>query len=90
MVSFFVNGEIWRLDIDFDQVLPAGEMKSAGFVQEVGALFQEVGDVFARKRLEGEGILDGPPDFFRAMDFAQGDNLLHVVTGFMRRLSSSR
>jgi len=79
--SVFVNGEIGLLHIDFEEIFPSREMQGCGLRQEAGALLQKICDVLAGESLEVEGILHGPLDLIRSMDFAQGHDLLNVVPG---------
>ena len=44
-------------------------------------MLQKICDVLTGESLETEGILDGPLDFFKTVDFAQGHDLLNVVAG---------
>ena len=44
-------------------------------------LFQQIGDIFATEGLIGPGVFQGALHFFHAVDFAQGDDLLHMVAG---------
>lgn len=45
------------------------------------ALFKDVGDIFAAIGLEGQGVVERVGDLVRAVELAQGDDLLDVVRG---------
>ena len=76
-----VKGEVGSGQFQLQQVLLARQVQGAGFFRRMLALVQEVGDVFAREGLIGEGILQGPGDDLHAVAFAQGDDLLDMVFG---------
>ncbi len=76
-----VDGQIGFCDLDFKQVLPSGQMESAGFREGPQALFEKIGDVFRGKSLEEAGILDRSVDSIAAIDFAEGNDLLEVMAG---------
>ena len=44
-------------------------------------LGQDVGDVFAAEGLEAQGVQEGEAYFVRAVNLAQGDDLLDVMRG---------
>ena len=76
-----VNGEVRFGQVQFEQVGGAGQVQGAGFGQLALALLQDVGDVFAAVGVVVVGILEGPGDFVRAVDFDQGEDFLDVMAG---------
>jgi len=76
-----VNGEVWRGQLQLQQVLLSSQMQGAGFGGRLLALLQQVGDVFAGESLKGEGVFHGPGDRFDVIKLAQGDDLLDVMFG---------
>jgi len=58
------------LDGNVQQILAPGQVKGRGFGPKPAALFQQIGDVLAGKRLELKGVFHGPGRGFDAVDFA--------------------
>src|SRR5216684_3338826 len=76
-----INGQIGFGQFQLEQIGRAGQMQCARFGQLARALFDDVGDVFAAVGLVLVGVLDGPGDFFQAVDFDQGEDFLDVMAG---------
>ena len=77
----FVGCEVGWGQIQFQQVLAAGQVQRSRRGTGAFALFEDVGDVFAAISLESQRVLEGSIDFLRAVDFAQGEDFLDVVQG---------
>ena len=81
------------MDFQVQQVGPSGQMQRSGFGQPPCALFAKICNVFTGECLEGECVLHGPGHRLQAVDFTQGDNLLHMMarvhTAFFKLTVSS-
>ena len=58
-----------------------GQVQGRGHGSLAFALFKDVGDIFAAIGLEGQGVVERVGDLVRAVELAQGDDLLDVVRG---------
>ena len=74
-----VEVEVGRRQVQFQEVLPPGQVQGSGHGGRTLPLFQEVGDVFTTVSLGSQGIVQGAGDFVRAVELAQGHDLLDVV-----------
>ena len=75
----FVRGEIGGGDFQIEQVLPPGQVERGRGRGDALALLQDIGDVFAAVGFVNDGIGEGAGDFVGAIDFAERDDLLHVM-----------
>jgi len=74
-----IGAQVDRGQVQFQEVLPAGQVQGRGRGGVTLALFQEIGDVFAAVSIEGESILEGTSHFIGAVELAQRHDLLNVV-----------
>jgi hypothetical protein len=54
-----IEGENRRGQVQFQQILLAGQMQGGGLGHRSFALLQEIGNVFATERLIGPGVFQG-------------------------------
>ena len=76
-----INGQVRLLDFQIEKIGSSTQMKGAGFGQSPHALFTKIRHVFTGECLEVECVLHGPGHRLLAVDFAECDNLLHVMAG---------
>ncbi len=76
-----VEGEVWSGQVQLQPVLRAGQVQSAGFLSWTLALLENVGDILAGERLEGEGVLQGLSHRLGSLKLAPGGDLLDVRLG---------
>ena len=74
-----VEGKVRLLHLDIEEIGSSGKVQRAWFGQASRALLQEIGDVLAGEGLKEEGILHDPFHGLGAVDFAQGNDLAHMV-----------
>ena len=74
-----IGAQIGGGQIQFQEVLPAGQVQGRRRGGVTLALFQEIGDVFAAVSIEGQSILEGTSHFIGAVELAQRHDLLNVV-----------
>jgi hypothetical protein len=70
------------LYLKLEQVLVARQMQGAGLGgSQPGPLLKQIGNVFAADGAELKRIRHRPGDLVIAVDLAEGDDLLHMVSG---------
>jgi len=76
-----VRGQVGGRQFQVQEVLAAGEVQCRGRGRGGLTLLQQVGDIITAVRLKSEGIVNGAGHGVRAVEFAQGNDLLDVVGG---------
>ena len=76
-----VDREVRLGQIQFEQIGGPGQVQGARFGQWAGALFQDVGDVFATVSLVVVRVLEGARDLVGAVDFQQREDFLDMMPG---------
>jgi len=74
-----IGAQVGRGQVQFQEVLPAGQVQRRRRSGVTLALFQEVGDVFAAVSVEAQGVLEGAGHLVGAVELAQRHDLLNVV-----------
>ena len=75
-----VEPEIGFGEFELEEVGTTSEMQRGGFGERPGAGLEEVGDVLAAERLEGAGIIESARGGLGAVDLAERDDLVHVMS----------
>lgn len=78
LLDHIIGGEVGGGEFEIEQVGAAGEMEGSGCRGVAGALFEDVFDVLAGVGLALDGVFDGEGDFFGAVDFGEGDDLVDM------------
>ena len=76
-----VEGEVGLRDVEFEEVLLAGEMEGSGLTVRARTLGQEIGEVLGAESLVGESVLESADGEIAAVVFDQGEDLLDVMVG---------
>ena len=74
----WISRQVCRWQFKLQEILPADEQQRARFGQLATTCVNQMGDVFAAERLEGQGIGHRPHDRIVAVDLGQRHDLAHM------------
>ena len=76
-----IEREIGRFEGEIEEIFSPREMQRAGGGRGACALLKEIGEVFRGERAQAQGIFERPGNGLGGIDFAQRDDVAHVMAG---------